>query len=145
MTTTGLATLEKAIHSASEWLKAVEEEMGLQGENSRHRAYQALRATLHALRDRLTPDEAADLAAQLPLLIRGIYYESYKPSRTPDKELRSRNEFLERIWSEVNRDPQINPDRAAKATMRVLSRNISEGEIRDVRQMLPDDLAEYWP
>jgi uncharacterized protein (DUF2267 family) len=136
MTTTGLATLEKAIHSASEWLKAVEEEMGLQGENSRHRAYQALRATLHALRDRLTPDEAADLAAQLPLLIRGIYYESYKPSRTPDKELRSRNEY---------RDPQINPDRAAKATMRVLSRNISEGEIRDVRQMLPDDLAEYWP
>lgn len=31
--------------------------------------------SLHALQDRLTVQEGADLAAQLPLLVKGIFYD----------------------------------------------------------------------
>ena len=61
----------------------------------RHRAYRALRATLHALRDRLTVDEVAQLGAQLPMLIRGFYYEGWDPSGKPLRE-RHRAQFLAR-------------------------------------------------
>jgi uncharacterized protein (DUF2267 family) len=33
---------------------------------------------LHALRDRLPPEIAVHLSAQLPMLVRGIYYEGWK-------------------------------------------------------------------
>lgn len=51
---------------------------------------------LHCLRDRLSVDQAAHLSAQLPLLVRGIYYESYHPAGKPEK-VRSRAEFLEHV------------------------------------------------
>jgi len=53
------------------------------GTQDKRYAYRALRAVMHAIRDRLTVDETAQLAAQLPELIRGIYYEGWDPSRTP--------------------------------------------------------------
>jgi hypothetical protein len=63
----------------NEWLKEIEEALG----PDRHRAYQALRAVLHCLRDRLTLSEAAQLADQLPMLVRGIYYEAWHPAESP--------------------------------------------------------------
>ena len=41
-----------------------------------HRStYRALRSVLHVLRNRLTPEQAVHLRAQLPLLVRGILYD----------------------------------------------------------------------
>lgn len=59
-------------------------------------AYHALRGVLFTLRDRPTPDEAAHLAAQLPLLVRGIYYEGYQPSNKPER-YRDKDEWLRRV------------------------------------------------
>jgi uncharacterized protein (DUF2267 family) len=50
---------------------------------------------LHALRDRLTVNEAAQFGAQLPMLVRGIYYEGWDPTRLPVKM--NREEFLQRV------------------------------------------------
>jgi uncharacterized protein (DUF2267 family) len=61
-TTTHVPTLEHSIHQTNGWLGDVAAE--LDG-TDRQYAYRTLRATLHALRDRLTVDEAAQLAAQL--------------------------------------------------------------------------------
>jgi len=54
-----------------------------------------VRAGLHALRDRLIPDEAVDLGAQLPMLVRGMHYEGWKPNATPSDD--DRQAFLERV------------------------------------------------
>jgi uncharacterized protein (DUF2267 family) len=65
-----------------------------------HHAYRVLRSFLHALRDQLTVDEAAKLAAQLPIFVRGVFYEGWDPSRTPE-HARDIESFLTRIAGEA--------------------------------------------
>jgi Uncharacterized conserved protein (DUF2267) len=46
----------------------------------------ALRSVLHVLRNRLTPEQAVHLGAQLPLLVRGIFYEGWRIAGKPSDE-----------------------------------------------------------
>ena len=69
---TGLDVFDRTVQAANLWLKELMDALGW---DDRHKAYQGLRTTLHALRDRLTLEEMAQLGAQVPLLIRGVYYE----------------------------------------------------------------------
>jgi uncharacterized protein (DUF2267 family) len=55
-----------------------------------------LGAVLRGVRDRIPLDLAAHLGAQLPLLVRGAYYDQFRPSELPDKS-RSLDEFLQAI------------------------------------------------
>ena len=86
MSVTTIPHIEASVHTANVWLKELAQELGWE---DRERVYHALRSVLHALRNRLTVDEAADLGAQLPLLIRGLYYEGWDPSSTAVKERRN--------------------------------------------------------
>ena len=81
------ATMEKTL----EWVHELQDISGFPSETQ---AWAAMRAVLHTLRDRLTPDEAADLASQMPMLLRGMYYEGYNPGSTPLR-LRTREQFIE--------------------------------------------------
>ena len=110
----------------------------------RHTAYIALRAVLHALRDRLTVEEAVQLGAQLPTLIRGFYYEGWRPAGKPRRT--HEWEFLRTIQDTFNLTPE-RPDAklAARAVFKVLSRRVSEGEIKHVIAILPKDLQALWP
>jgi len=135
---TGLDTFDTSVQKSDKWLNEVKEELHLQ---NRHQAYTALRAVLQTLRDRLTVDESANLGAQLPLVIRGIYYESYKPSRLPVK-IRDKEEFLARIKDHF-RDG-VDPETAARKVFKVIRHKVTDGEIQDVRQMMPPELKELW-
>jgi len=101
-------------------------------------------ATLHALRDRLTIDEVTQLAAQLPMLIRGLYYEGWDPSIRPLKD-RHLEEFLARIQQELRGDEDLDPEEVARAVFDVMRLRVTEGEIEDVRHMLPSKIRELWP
>jgi uncharacterized protein (DUF2267 family) len=114
------------------------------GWQDRHFAYRALRATLHALRDRLTVDEVAQLAAQLPMLIRGFYYEGWDPSIRLLKE-RHREHFLAWIEQELSGEERVDPEQVARAVFSVLERRVTEGEIEDVKHMLPSRIRDLWP
>lgn len=140
MSMTGLDTFDTAVQKADVWLKEVMEEMGI---DSKKRAYMSLRAVLHTLRDRLTVDEAADLGAQLPMLVRGIYYDEWDPSRTPIKD-RHLDEFLSRIKQNYRGDGEVKTDAMAKAVFRVIRRKVTEGEIKDIEGMMPQELLELW-
>ena len=74
MPTDRASIIDHSVETTHIWLNELAAELGT--EDHRH-AYRVLRAVLHAVRDRLTVDEAAQLAAQLPELIRGIYYEGW--------------------------------------------------------------------
>ncbi|GLV47570.1 hypothetical protein TJA_07400 [Thermus sp. LT1-2-5] len=143
MSATGLEVFDATLHKTHTWLRAIMEELGIE---DRHRAYMALRAVLHALRDRLPVEEVAQLGAQLPMLIRGIYYEGWDPTGKPLKE-RHKEEFLAHVARELKTPsgPAVDPERAAQAVFKVLKQKVTEGEIQDVRQLLPKELRELWP
>jgi uncharacterized protein (DUF2267 family) len=136
---TGLDVFNRTVHKTNAWLKEVMRALG--GED-RHAAYLALRATLHMLRDRLTVEEVAQLGAQLPMLVRGFYYEGWDPTDKPVRE-RSFDGFLAGIAMELPND--LDPEQAARAVFAVLAARISEGEIDDVAHMLPTSIRALWP
>jgi uncharacterized protein (DUF2267 family) len=140
MQATHVEALERTIQKTNEWLKAVEEAMQAR---DRREAYSALRAVLHALRDRLQPDEALQLAAQFPALVRGVYVEGWRLVDKPLR-LRSREEFLDAV-AEAAGDPLFDAERATRAVFRVLAARVTQGEIEDVEACLPASIRELWP
>jgi uncharacterized protein (DUF2267 family) len=140
MSATGLEVFDRTLHKTNIWLKDLMEMLNL---SERQQAYIALRATLHALRDRLTIEETAQLSAQLPMLIRGFYFEGWDPTGKPVKE-RHREEFLARIEREMGRY-ETDPELIARAVFAVISNHISEGEIENIEQVLPREIRDLWP
>lgn len=141
MTATGVGTFDKTIEKTNVWLGELETSMGWK---DRSKAYMALRAVLHALRDRLPPDEAVDLAAHLPMLIRGFFYEGWHPANKPLK-YRHKDDFLERATKEA---PWLKGDElelAVTTVFEILSREIGGEEPAQVRRLLPAELRELWP
>jgi len=133
--------ISAAVHKAQEWIAEVRDTLGV---SDRKRGYQALRASLHALRDRLPVNEAAHLGAQLPMVVRGIYYEGWDPGATR-KAGRSREAFFDDIRREVPGMLASEAPIAAEAVLTVLSRHVSAGEIDDVRGALPAHVRKLWP
>ena len=138
MTAKRLNAIDHGVEQAHVWINDVADEFGT---DDRQLAYRMLRAFLHAVRDRITVEESAQLAAQLPLLVRGIYYEGWRPATTP-QSYRDRETFLRRIADEARLDGLTEASYAAQAAMATLRRRVSEGEIDDVLAILPGDLRE---
>ena len=133
MAVTGLDVFDRSVHKSNEWLKALMERLGT---DDRRYAYRVLRAYLHVLRDRLTVDEAAQLAAQLPHLLRGVFYEGWDPSRTPET-YRDRETFLSRLAERAQLAGPTEASVAAEAATAVLRERVAEGEVEDVLALLP--------
>jgi uncharacterized protein (DUF2267 family) len=95
------------------------------------------------LRDRLTVQGVAQLGAQLPMLIRGFYYEGWVPSDTPLK-VRHKDQFIALIERQFG-DDEVDTDLVARGVFAVLSRRIADGEIEDVRRVLPAEIRELLP
>ncbi len=89
-------------------------------------------------------NEAVDLGAQLPGLLRGAYYEQWRPAITPVKN-RHVEDFLARVNESFGRDPLTEPAKAVMAVFQLLTKKISEGEIDDVRRCLPEEIRNIWP
>lgn len=141
MQSTGIKTLDHSPNVAGQWLNELRKMADLA--NNRQ-AYRLMRATLHVLRDWLTVDEAAQLAAQLPILIRGVYYEGWNPSSTPVHP-RGKEVFVGRIESEISPERLPNVEAAVSAVFGLLKEHISGGEIDDVFQAMPKQIRHLWP
>lgn len=135
-----VSTIDRTVQVTSEWLRDLSEKLGVPGDGER--AYRVLRAYLHTMRDRLNLGEATDLAAQLPLLIRGVYYEGFDPARPPRRL--DREEFLTEVANQavIDANDPFDPERAVQATTAMLRGRITEGQIQDVFSQLPAGLRE---
>jgi len=140
MSMTGLSTFDETLQLANVWLNELMEQLDW---DDKRRAYRALRAVLHALRDRLTAHEAAHLGAQLPMLIRGLYYENWHMRDITPAE-RSKSEFLSHVNAEL-RDPTVDAEQSVRQVFGLLARKISPGEIEDIKRMLPPEVRALWP
>lgn len=140
MSITGITAFDSSIHTTNIWLNDVLDRMGWR---DKQRAYHALRAVLHTLRDRLTVEQAAALGAQLPLLIRGIYYEGWHPHGKPIKE-RKQEEFLAHIADAFREDPDARPEEVARTIFQVIAKHVTPGEIKHIKINLPDEIRSLW-
>jgi uncharacterized protein (DUF2267 family) len=141
MSAVGLEGLERTVQLTHVWINDLNDRLGL---NDKSRSYRLLKAVLHALRDWLKVDESANFAAQLPGLLRGAYYEQWRPATTPVTK-RGRQEFLDRVDRDFKRDPLSSTAECVTAVFQLLSDKITPGEIADVRQALPAEIRELWP
>lgn len=135
MSATGLDVFDKTIQTTNIWLDEIMAEMG----PDRQIAWHILGAVLRTLRDRLPPDLAAHLGAQLPLLVRGVYYDQYVPSATPDK-IRSLDEFLSKIKDQMEFIRPIDSADALRVVCRVLTRHVDDGQMAKVWEALPHEI-----
>jgi uncharacterized protein (DUF2267 family) len=138
---THVRAFDSTLQTTHRWLRELELIASLENESE---AYSVLRAVLHALRDRLPADEAVHLGAQLPMLVRGFYYEGWKPSATPKKQ-RSLEAFLEALPPLPGLEGELSAEQALRNVFLMLDHRISEGEIADVREAMPEEVRDLWP
>jgi uncharacterized protein (DUF2267 family) len=124
--------LARSVQKTNEWLSDLAGELG----SDEDEAWRVLRAYLQVLRDRLTVDEGAQLAAQLPQLLRGVFYEGFDPGHQPER-IREPDDFLARIADRAQLADTTEAAVAAAAATRVLERHIDRGELDDVMAQLP--------
>ena len=129
---------DKAMSKTRIWLKEIETELGFDNPND---AYRALRAVLHAVRDRLPVRESTEFASQLPMLITGMYYNGWTPMDKPVK-IRTMDEFMDRVQEELPKG--MDPMRITVGIIRVIERHVTAGEMKDVRRNFPEKLSEIW-
>lgn len=129
---------DKAISKTRLWLKELEMELGMDNPNE---AWRALRAVLHAVRDRLPVKECTEFAAQLPVMIAGMYYTGWTPMDKPAK-MRSLDEFMDAVAQNLPKG--LDPERVTRGVISVIERHVSPGEVRDVRRNFPEHLRQLW-
>lgn len=139
MGSSAIPVFDKTAQTTHLWLNEIGEGIGLDDQQSWH----VTGAVLHALRDRLPIELAAHLGSQLPLLVRGAYYDQFRPSELP-KRVRSLDEFLQMIAAELRSGRPVDTKDAARAVFKVLSRHLSPGQIDNVREALPEEVRTLW-
>jgi uncharacterized protein (DUF2267 family) len=142
MVATGFSSFDTMVDKANRLLKEIEQAFGWPKER-RNQSYAALRGVLHALRDRLSVDETAQLGAQLPTLIRGVYYDGWKPAETPVKM--NREEFLARVREEFPYAVEGGTEELVHTVLEVLKGHVSEGEWGALKAHMPKSLATVLP
>src|SRR5687767_7716576 len=139
MSATGLDVFDKTLQTTNIWLNEIMDRLG----PDRQVAWKVLSTVLHRLRDRLPVDLAAHLGAQLPLLIRGVYYDQFTPAKLPT-DCNSPEEFRAEVGEWLSDIRAVDPDEAIAAVFGLLDRHLSEGQVAKLRNALPKGLRMVW-
>ena len=139
--TTGLDVFDRTLQQTNLWLKDLMERLGT---GDRKLACNVLKATLHALRDRIGPENAIHLGAQLPILVRGIYYDGWQFAQTPGKE-RHKEEFFDYVDGDVFRGLGVDVEMGVRSVFEVMCQRMDPGEVEKVIRLLPKELQALWP
>ena len=135
------AILDTSVQKTHEWLHEIGAELGFDNERA---AYAALRATLHAVRDRLPAELVAHFGAELPTFIRGIYYEGWHPSVSTLKAAH-KTDFCESVCEKLEGHDELqHVDQVVRAVLRVLDHRIEPGQIAHVVDALPEKARRLW-
>lgn len=139
MSATGLEVFDKTVQETNIWLNEISGALG----PDRHLAWHVLGAVLRATRDRLPLPLAMHLGAQLPLLVRGAYYDQWHPPSEAHRP-RSRDDFVECVSENLAQTRPVNRIDAIRAVFGVLERHVSPGQIENVRDSLPKSIRGLW-
>ena|SRR5689334_23329612 len=139
MSATGLEVFDRTLHLTNTWLDEMMETVPPE----KQLAWHALAAVLRTVRDRIPINLAAHLGAQLPMLVRGAYYDQWRPSDTP-QNWRSAEEFLSLVSNQMGTQRSVSPSDAARAVFQVLNHHVDPNQVEKVRHALPEDVRALW-
>ncbi|MEO3892565.1 DUF2267 domain-containing protein [Nonomuraea sp. B5E05] len=131
---TRVQSIDHTVQTTHRWLADLADVIGTE---DRDFAQRVLKTWLHTVRDGLTVDSAAHFAAQLPDLLRGVYYNGWDPSSVPIR--RSRQEFIEH-FARSGRIALNDVPALAHQVTEFLCSEISEPAVMHVLNRLPQDV-----
>lgn len=139
MSTTGLDVFDTTLQTTNHWLNQIMQTIG----PDRKLAWRVLGVVLHKIRDRVPVELAAHLGAELPLLVRGVYYDQFEPAKQPT-EWRSFKEFMDEVGKGLSDARPVNVRDAIHAVFATLSRHVPAGQIRKIQEALPKEIRSSW-
>lgn len=140
MSATGLDVFDKTLQTTNIWLDEIMADIG----PDRKTAWRVLGVVLHRLRNRLPLGLAANLGAQLPILVRGLYYDQFQPAGQPS-DCDTMEQFCGEVGEWLRDNRPVDPETAVRSVFAVLDRHVSRGEIDNVIQALPENIRKAWP
>jgi uncharacterized protein (DUF2267 family) len=140
MSTTGLDVFDRTVQVTNIWLNEIMDELG----PDRHFAWHVLGAVIRPLRDQLPPDMAVHLGAELPILVRGTYYDGWHTPAERD-EAANADEFLRKVSAGLATTRVVAPEAAVRAVFAVLSRHLDPHQVTKVRNCLSESVRTLWP
>lgn len=135
---TGLDVFDQSLQKTNLILGDIEKKY--RWENRRRQAYAGLRAVLHALRDGLTAREAAHFSAQLPLMLKGVFFDQWDPERAPMKM--HKEEFIQHIRKEFPFDIEVPIEDFIADIFTILEEHMDPGEFEKIKLIVPKDIAD---
>ncbi|TDB70554.1 DUF2267 domain-containing protein [Micromonospora sp. KC723] len=136
------SAFESSMDKTNLILKDIEAAYGWPKEQ-RNQSYAALRTVLHLLRDRMPVQESVEFAQQLPVLVRGIYFDGWQPDDVPIKL--NRDDFLYEVRQGFPYDVEGGPERVVQVVLDTLRRHVTQGEWADVKSTMPGELRQMLP
>jgi uncharacterized protein (DUF2267 family) len=140
MTATGLDVFDKTLQITNTWLDELMGEIG----PPRQAAWHVLGGVLRTLRDRLPIELGAHLSAQLPVLVRGAYYDQFQPARLPER-FRTADEFFSRVSDQLSGTRPVDVRAASRSVFAVLNRHLTPELVDKVKDALPESVRALWP
>lgn len=140
MSLTGLDVFDTTLQKTNKILKEIEGELDWIGR--KNQAYLALRSVLHALRDRLPVTDSVHFSAQLPLLLKGVYFDGWNPEIVPVKF--NRQEFLNYIGNQFKFDVEGGTQRIVKVVLDKVFASIEPTEVAKIINELPSDITSLF-
>ncbi|MFT4784740.1 MAG: hypothetical protein ACI9IV_002488 [Paracoccaceae bacterium] len=141
MSAQGLEVIDNSVHVTHEWINGLADTLGWASNRSTLRI---LLVTLHRIRDHLMPEEVAQLSAQLPLLIRGMYYEGWMPADCPIRE-RSTADFIAFFDAQMVGNQDYRGPEDVTCVMTFLNGRLGTEAIGDIRRSVPPAIRDIWP
>lgn len=133
-----VSVFEKTVQKSELWIQEMLAELKWMDADG---VYHLLRAVLQTLRDQLSVEEVAQLAAQLPLILRGTFYESWSPKMNSPKSF-SKEEFFSTVQEKMGpvKIPNFDLESGVVVAVKVLMSHVSPGEMKDVMSSLKPNL-----
>ncbi|MET8911980.1 DUF2267 domain-containing protein [Micromonospora sp. NPDC004551] len=137
-----ISAFESSLDKTNVMLKEIESAYGWPKEQ-RNQSYAAMRTVLHLLRDRMPVGQSVEFAQQLPVLLRGVYFDGWQPENVPIKL--NRDDFLYEARQGFPYDVEGGTERVVQVVLDTLRKHVTQGEWEDVKSAMPRDLVQMIP
>ncbi len=136
-----LSEFQLHLEESAVWVEALRSRLGWE---SVAKSHSALCAVLQVLRDHLPLEEAIQLGVQLPVLLRGEYFEGFHPRRDP-LPLSDRGDFFMLVHEAIHRDPAIEPEMLARTVLSLVADRLPAAQRAQIEAASPAPLHGLWP